>query len=261
MASSIKSYLSSIRQMQLSLGLHEVSLSTMPRLKQIIRGVGVVRGKEGRATRKKRPITPTILRHILTLSRDQEINGPDWEMFWGAACLTFFGFLRAGEAMAPSIQSYNPNCHLSIADLSADHNSNPSLIHVRIKVLKTDPFRRGTTVVLGKTGKDLCPVSALVDFLHIRGMSPGPLFRHRDGRPLSKPTFIKWVQKALAKLGYDEKGYAGHSFRVGAASTAAMVGIQDSTIKALGRWESTAYLLYVRIPAEELQQVSSRLVQ
>ena len=40
-------------------------------------------------------------------------------------------------------------------------------------------------------------------------MSPGPLFRHRDGHPLSKPTFIKWVQKALAKLGYDEKGYAG----------------------------------------------------
>lgn len=43
MESSIKSYLSSVRQLQLSLGLPEVSVGTMPRLKQLLKGVGVMR--------------------------------------------------------------------------------------------------------------------------------------------------------------------------------------------------------------------------
>ena len=55
MASILKSYLSSIRQLQISLGLPEMALASMPRLKQIIKGVGVARGKEGKAPQKNDP--------------------------------------------------------------------------------------------------------------------------------------------------------------------------------------------------------------
>ena len=48
--------------------------------------------------------------------------------------------------------------------------------------------------------------------------------------------------------------YAGHSFRIGAASTAAANGIEVSIIQTLGRWISSAYLDYIRIPAENRQQ-------
>lgn len=260
MATSIKCYLSSIRQLQLSLGMPEVSITAMPRLKQILKGVGVARGKEGRSTQRKRPITPTILRHILSLKCDKEFGGPTWEMFWGACCLAFFGFLRAGEVVPPSTQGYDPRYHLNFADLSANHKSHPTVIHVHIKASKTDPYRRGTTVVMGETKKDLCPVAALLGYLRTRGSGAGPLFKFKDGRILTKPTLVKWVQRALARLGYDEKGYSGHSFRVVAATTAASVGIQDSIIKAMGRWESTAYLLYIRIPAEDLQRVANQLL-
>ena len=115
-------------------------------------------------------------------------------------------------------------------------------------------------MVLGRTGKDLGPVKALLNYLQVRGMEPGPLFHHNDGRVLLKPIFIRWVQQALAKLGYDQKEFTGHSFRVGAATTAAKMGIQDSLIKALGRWESSAYLLYIHIPAGDLQQVASKIL-
>ena len=53
--------------------------------------------------------------------------------------------------------------------------------------------------------------------------------------------------------------YAGHSFRIGAATTAAAAGVEDSIIKTLGRWESAAYLLYLRIPRERLAALSKLL--
>ena len=41
--------------------------------------------------------------------------------------------------------------------------------------------------------------------------------------------------------------------------TAAAMKVEDSIIKTLGRWESAAYLLYVRIPREELKEISGTL--
>lgn len=40
--------------------------------------------------------------------------------------------------------------------------------------------------------------------------------------------------------------YTGHSFRIGAATTAAECGVLDSTIQMLGRWSSMAYKTYIR---------------
>ena len=70
---------------------------------------------------------------------------------------------------------------------------------------------------------------------------------------------MRWVQERLEKAGYKAKEYAGHSFRGGAATAAATAGIQDSVVKAMGRWESTAYLIYVQIPPSELQEVATHL--
>ena len=52
------------------------------------------------------------------------------------------------------------------------------------------------------------------------------------------------MREALQPSGVDITQYSGHSFRIGAATTAAVVGIEDSLIRTLGRWESAAYLLY-----------------
>ena len=66
------------------------------------------------------------------------------------------------------------------------------------------------------------------------------------------------VRSALAVTvaGIQASQFAGHSFRIGAASTAAARGVEDSLIKTLGRWRSSAYLLYVRIPRERLADLS-----
>ena len=134
------------------------------------------------------------------------------------------------------------------------------MVQITLKCSKTDPFRKGVDIVLGTTGNELCPVNALFDYLRMRGGAPGPLLVHRDGSPLTRPHFVTKIRTALTSLGYSNTSqFSGHSFRAGAATTASAMKVEDSIIKTLGRWESAAYLLYVRILRQELKEVSRTL--
>ena len=88
---------------------------------------------------------------------------------------------------------------------------------------------------IGRTGTVICPVSALLAHLAIRSPSPGPLFIFQDGTPLSRQQLVAYLHSALAGLGVDVANYLGHSFRIGAASTAARAGFSDTFIQTLGR--------------------------
>ena len=93
----------------------------------------------------------------------------------------------------------------------------------------------------------------------MRRPSKGPLFLFEDGHPLTRERFVAKVREVLQQIGIDQSKYSGHSFRIGAATTAARTGIQDSLIKTLGRWENVAYQLYVRTPREQLVTVAATL--
>ena len=116
------------------------------------------------------------------------------------------------------------------------------------------------SVYLGRTDADLCPVAAVLHYMVHRGSSDGPFFQFSDGRPLTRERFVAGVRSALQAAGVPPVHYAGHSFRIGAATTAALCGVQDSLIKTLGRWQSAAYTLYIRTPRETLCAVSQSLV-
>ena len=77
---------------------------------------------------------------------------------------------------APSNTTYDASVHLSISDIAVDNSKAPAVVRVTIKASKTDPFRKGVELYLGKTGTTVCPVTAMVSYLCIRGMSSGALF-------------------------------------------------------------------------------------
>ena len=87
----------------------------------------------------------------------------------------------------------------------------------------------------------------------------GPVLQVYYGRFLTRDRFVEAIRRALTTMGHNCAHYAGHSFRIGAATTAARQGLQDSLIKTLGRWESTAYTLYIRTPREVLCSVAGTL--
>ena len=53
-------------------------------------------------------------------------------------------------------------------------------------------------------------------------------------QPLTQAGFVVELKSALERWGVCSEGYSGHSFRIGAATTAAEAGVHDAVIQQLG---------------------------
>ena len=67
-----------------------------------------------------------------------------------------------------------------------------------------------------------------------------------DGSDLTRYQFQAVLRKAADFLGWQSEKFASHSFRIGAATTAAMNGVPEETIMKKGRWKSGAVKSYFR---------------
>ena len=67
------------------------------------------------------------------------------------------------------------------------------------------------------------------------------------------------LRATLAQAGVDYTRYAGHSFRIGAATTVAAKGMSESMIQTLRRWASDSFKQYIRIPRSQLARFSKQL--
>ena len=105
--STIRTYLSGVRQAQISQGFHDPHMQAMPRLQRVLKGVRVLQGKAGRTPRIRLPITPIILRKLKGV---WEGDGLSWDsiMLWAACTLAFFAFCRSGEITIPAEGSFDP---------------------------------------------------------------------------------------------------------------------------------------------------------
>ena len=74
---------------------------------------------------------------------------------------------------------------------------------------------------------------------------PGPFFLNSNKVALSKHQFVTCIRSILQLLGLLQFDYAGHSFRIGAATTVATAGVEDSMIQTLGSWQSAEFLQYI----------------
>ena len=252
---SIKVYMSAVRNLHVSEGLHEEFAKHLtPRLELVLKGIK----KESAPRRLRLPITLDVMEKIkrVLLQRPKD---PENVMMWAACCTAFFGFLRCGEFTIPSLATYDPEVHLSLADVAVDDKLAPTVVQITIKQSKTDPFRQGVQLYLGKTDTGLCPVKAVWAYLATRDAIPGPLFKLANTQGLTRQEFLARLTRTLTAAGVPVKGYTTHSFRIGAATTAKEAGVSDVHIKMLGRWKSDAYQLYVRTPKERLARLSRQL--
>ena len=184
MHSIIKVYLSAIRHLHIENHMPDPHISSMARLEQVVKGVKRDQARKLPNQRTRLPITADLrqMKSVLMNNCKDEDN----IMLWAAMSLCFFGFLRAGEMTLEYESSFDSDANLCYSDIAIDDPAKPTILKVRIKASKTDPFRKGVDVYLGRTDKDLCPLEAILLYLAICGDKQGFLFQFKDGRPLTR---------------------------------------------------------------------------
>ena len=181
------------------------------------------------------PITLSILESLIRNTSFVTDSYYESIMLKAMLSLAFYGLLRPGE-MTDSIN----NLYVHSLQLHSGH--------LEIKFYRFK-HRQGPPIVIhiSQQANVTCPVMLVKAYIAQRGRAPGPLFCERPVKPVTYRTFYNWFHN-LVRLCNVQGTYNLHSFRVGGATFAAMKGMTDCQIKQLGRWRSSAYSGYIRMP-------------
>ncbi|KAF5357521.1 hypothetical protein D9757_013063 [Collybiopsis confluens] len=257
---TIKAYLSSVRSLHVDTGLSFDACESVT-LQRIIRGIKCYYGDKGR--NPKLPITLDILRAITAPPLSGDLNHIPNAIFDAAAKLAWSALFRTGEFALGDQDAFDPAVHLTRDSIQFIPSvANPTHVRVSLPSSKTDPFCRGVTLVIAAVPHlSTCPVSALKHLFSIHPLSAkSPLFAGPDGLPLRRSAFISTLKQRIAATGMDAARFSGHSFRRGAASSAAAAGYSDYEIqRLLGRWRSDAYKLYLDVAVDRMLHLSACL--
>ena len=252
--STIKLYLAGIRFHYLQAG-HANPFYSVDRLQCIIRAV---KRTQVSSSRTRLPIDITIIMQLCDLLH-RGVFSPIIDLTLECMCLlAFFGFLRCSEFTVRSLS--NPIPCLRVRDITFAPDN--SMFTLNLTASKTDPFRHGVKISFFKNDK-CCPVTSMLKYLQVYNRtsqdSNAPLFLDAMKRPFSREVFLSYLRDILTRLGYRSSDYSGHSFRIGAGTSAAAAGVEDHLIKTLGRWNSSCYMRYIRVSRCSLQDAQRKL--
>ena len=156
-------------------------------------------------------------------------------------CLPFHAFLRIGEMTVQSANAPNPDL-LQWKQLEIKDTPLP-VTFIHFKHSKGKPL---TLTIKGTTSLQDCLLQIMKAYLSVRGATAGPLFLYCPSVPVTRAKFNEQLRGALKFCHFCPKQFKSHSFRIGAATTAAAQGMSDSQIRSLGRWSSEAFMKCIR---------------
>jgi hypothetical protein len=239
---TIKTYLAGIRFFFVRNG-HNLIFRNFQKLHGVLKGIKKHQCNNKRELRQ--PITFFILSKIC-LNLNRGIFSPLLDMMFKCICqMAFFGFMRCGEF---TVRKKTQDTYISMFDITFSDDG--SFYIITLKTSKTDPFRQGVNIKIFEN-EFLKPVANMKMYYNKRRTldtsNHTALFIDSEGHPLSRDVFLSHFKFILSRIGLNDKNYSGHSFRIGAATSAAKVGIPDHLIQSLGRWSSDCYMRYIRI--------------
>ena len=100
-----------------------------------------------------------------------------------------------------------------------------------LRYLKTDQYWKSCVLKIDDNILPFNTYSALKAYLNIRPKFDGPLFCHLNRSVLTRTQFLSALQSSLQFLGYNTHRINTHSFRIGAATYYAMLGLNEDETK------------------------------
>ena len=162
----------------------------------------------------------------------------EYVCFRAVCCALFFGFFRVSEVLGDERRGIKPMRRSQVTRVGDSYH---------LRLLRSKCSDQPTVVkISAQPSKHICPVYALERFMRLSSCSKGALFKDSSSRPLTTQRFRRQLSSVLQAMGKPPSRYPPHSFRIGAATYAAAMGLSDAEIRQLGRWRSSAFLRYVR---------------
>jgi integrase len=203
-------------------------------------------------SRKKAILTHQVV-GIVSAIRQSLGDTPDQRCLTAALQLGFQGLCRKSEYSVTKNKPFAVDTSLTLGDVhfrpSREH---PEVAVIVLKKTKTDRFNKEQPELILPMDPT-APVNAcraLKDMLDNTPVPPEdwastPLFVWK-GKPLHGDVVHQTVQACMGALGLRPADFGSHSLRAGGATALADAGCPEVVLKALGRWSSECYRLYVR---------------
>ena len=229
--STIENYMSAIALMHMVSGLEDPTKNVF--LKQVLQSI-----KRGTCTNKedKNVVSVNDL-HLMVQNTDVE-NLKELRICT-MMLLAFFSFMRINEVI-----------HIKLEDLKFGEEN----LEINIPISKTDQFRKGQKVIVGKGNDNVCPLFFLKLYLAKVGnmknedyiFRPLQFVKDQDvrlkptNRPMTYSNTRDEFKNLVKKAGLTQKKLKLHGLRSGGASAAANVGVPDRIIQKQGRWKTVS---------------------
>ena len=209
-------------------------------LKKLLQGFARAKARKD----NRLPITYDKLKQLVANLDNICTDAYEVLLFKTAFTLAFFGFLRVSELIGQGRPGTESRPGLQLADIRIG-----SELVVHLRASKTDQLGKGTEVKLRpvREAPAVCPVQVIRAYLAARPRVNEQLLIHFNGNPLTRYQFQAVLKKAALFLGWDTSRFSSHSFRIGAATTAAKNGVSIASIMKKGRWQSAAVNTYIRV--------------
>ena len=200
--------------------------------------------------KKRRPYTVDFM---LAIRNNMDLGSPLGASVF--ACLTtcFFATARVGEFTVQRLDGFNPEAHVSKAQLSHDQDREGQRVTV-LCLPRTKVSPQGEDVCWAKQDGPMDPDTVLAHHLEVNNPpQDGHLFayRHKNRyRPLTKTKFLAELARAARAAGLEP--LQGHGIRIGSTLEYLLRGVPFDVMKVKGRWSSDAFTLYLRKHAQIL---------
>ena len=85
-------------------------------------------------------------------------------------------------------------------DVAIDSRENLTMVRIHLRCSKYDQFGAGANIILGRTGHSLCPITAIIDYIAIRGSGPGLFFQVPRAQAMMKAWFVDQLRAKLSAM-------------------------------------------------------------
>jgi hypothetical protein len=257
---TVDSYLAGLRQLHVSRGIEPPKALHCDLVSLVIRGKknedAIRKRREG--AKKRVAITESIMLVLKDRIRRWEKPAADKLLIWTVCTVAFAGAFRIHEILCKLESSFDPDFELCGRDIQEHDDA----ISFTLKCPKEQKTAAPTVVDVFRNNGQLCPIAAYKKWRKTMGVQRDlPVFRWSDGHPVTGSKLNKLLTTLLAdELSTASGTVTTHSFRSGIASMMAQKGFSSDDIKAIGRWSSRAYEVYIKHPRTKRAEMAHALL-